>query len=122
METILIVDDDRDIRDLLATALSIEGWATLNTESLLGALAILQQSPQVHCILLDYNLPGMPLEEFVKQVHALVPAVQIILISAADHVAEKAKKFGFKYYLAKPIDFDELRRIIASLSSPREQK
>ena len=122
MSTILIVDDDRDTRDVLSTALSMDGWAIQTTDSLLGALAILQQSPQVRCILLDYNLPGMPMEEFVKQIDALIPKVQIVLISAQDRIKEKATKHGFKYYLAKPIDFDELRKIIAMFSDAGKQK
>ena len=43
-------------------------------------------------MLLDYNLPGMPMVDFLTQVSNLAPKMAVILISAVDNVAEKAEK------------------------------
>ena len=110
MNTVLVVDDEKDIRDMLSVALSAEGSAVQTTDSLLGALNILNLNVAIELMILDYNLPGMPMPEFLTEVRAIAPKIGIILISAADHVADKAQKYGIKYYLGKPIDFDELRK------------
>ena len=90
-----------------------------STDSLLGALSILSKNNEIECMLLDYNLPGMPMDEFLSQSRAMCPKLAVVLISAADLVAEKAKKFGLKFYLGKPIDFDLLRRTIAACMAER---
>jgi DNA-binding response OmpR family regulator len=60
-------------------------------------------------MLLDYNLPGMPMTDFVTQVRAIAPDTGIVLCSATYRVFEKADKIGLKHCLGKPFDWDELR-------------
>lgn len=109
MKNVLIVDDCADTRDMLTTALSIEGWMVQSTDSLLGALTIAEHNPEINVMLLDYNLPGMPMEDFKKRFDALSPKTGVILISAVNELAEKAQKFGYPHYLSKPIDYEQLR-------------
>lgn len=99
---------------MLSVALSAEGSAVQTTDSLLGALNILNLNVAIELMLLDYNLPGMPMPEFLTEVRVIAPKIGIILISAADHVAENAQKYGIKYYLGKPLDFDELRKVMSA--------
>jgi DNA-binding response OmpR family regulator len=107
--TVLIIDDDADTRDMITVGLLAEGWKVKAAHSLYGGLYILAEDSSISCVLLDYNLPGMPMEDFLKQVHGVAPKVNLILVTAADRVAEKARTFGFKWYLAKPFDFAHLR-------------
>ena len=99
---------------MLSAVLSAEGSVVQTTDSLLGALNILNLNIEIALMFLDYNLPGMPMPDFLTEVRAIAPKIGIILISAADHVAEKAQKYGIKYYLGKPIDFDELRKVMSA--------
>lgn len=118
MKTALVVDDDKDIRDMLSVALSAEGWLVQTTDTLLGAISILTQKNDIHCMLLDYNLPGMPMEDFLRQVRGFAPSLGVILVSALDTVAEKAEKYKISFYLGKPIDFDELRKAMNACCAP----
>jgi DNA-binding response OmpR family regulator len=114
MKNVLIVDDDKDIRDMLVVALSAEGWVVQSATTLLGALDILAANNEIEIMLLDYNLPGMPMEDFLKQVRGTTPLCGIVLISAVDKVAEKAERVGIKHFLGKPFDFDDLRAVMAA--------
>lgn len=109
---ILIVDDDPDIRDFLKVGLTADGWDVQVTDSFYGALGVLDLDTSISCMLLDYNLPGMPIEDFLQKVRNLCPQINIILMTAADRVADKAKKLGLKRYLPKPFDFTVLRNVL----------
>lgn len=110
---IMIVDDDKDTRDVLSVALSAEGYSVRVADSLIAALALLKDSQSsTACMLLDYNLPGMPLDDFMGDVRALSPLTAVILISAINSAGEKAEKYGIKHFIPKPIDFDDLRLVM----------
>ena len=110
--SVLIVDDDADIRDFLRVALKADGWDAQVTDSFYGALGALDADNSISCMLLDYNLPGMPIEDFLKQARSACPPLTIILMTAADRVADKAKKLGLKKYLAKPFNFTVVRNVL----------
>ena len=112
MNTILVVDDDPDTRDFLSVALSAEGSVVQTTSTLLGAIDILKANSEIDCMLLDYNLPGMPMEDFLTAARGISPKIGIVLISAADKVGERAAKVGLKHFLGKPFQVDELRKIM----------
>jgi len=114
MKSCLIVDDAEDIRDVLAKALSLEGWVIQSTDSLLGALTIVENNSDLDCMLLDYNLPGMPLEDFLQKFRAFCPQTAIVMISAVDELEEKAAKYAVPHFLQKPLDFDALRKAMSA--------
>jgi two-component system chemotaxis sensor kinase CheA len=58
MGTILVVDDHRTTRNLLARLLRLEGYGVVTAENVWQALAVLETEP-VSLVLLDFNLPGM---------------------------------------------------------------
>jgi len=115
---ILIVEDDADTRDMLVRHLSAEGYSVKATDTLYGALHILHHNHDVGCMLLDYNLPGMAMQEFLTQLQDVQPKLEIVLMSAADKVGEKAERFGFKHYIGKPLDFDRLRTMLSESFAP----
>jgi CheY-like chemotaxis protein len=59
MGTVLIVDDDPTLRDLLREVLEEEGYRVLEASEGTAALELLRRSPQRLVVLLDYLLPGM---------------------------------------------------------------
>ena len=121
-KNVLIVDDVADIRDMLTVALSAEGFLVKTTDSLYGALHILQQESCIDCMLLDYNLPGMPMEDFLKQIRDVAPKIGIVLISAVERVAGKAERLGIATYLGKPFDFDQLREAMEQCLRLQQEK
>jgi DNA-binding response OmpR family regulator len=115
---VLVVEDDLDTRDIVNLTLSSRGYAVKSTESLYGALDILKQvkNEPIGMILLDWNLPGMPMNEFLREVRNVQPNVPIVLSTAAYRAKEKAIQCGLKWWLPKPIFPEELIAMVEHLS------
>ena len=114
-ERILIVDDDRDVRESMGEYLQGHGYeVTLaeNGETMRKALAA--SVPDV--VLLDLNLPGedgLTLARWLREHHDLA----IIMVTAAGEVVDRVVglEVGADDYLAKPFDPRELRARLKSV-------
>ena len=105
---ILVVEDDKSVRNLIATTLRTNGYRF--TEAPTGEEAIIQASshnPDV--ILLDLGLPDMEGIDVIRRVRGW-SNVPIIVISARSEDADKitALDAGADDYLTKPFSVDEL--------------
>ncbi len=77
--SILITDDDRGIREILAEIVESKGFRPVLAEDGEAAIAIVQHEP-IHLALLDMNMPkltGLETLHLVRQIHALLPAILI---------------------------------------------
>ena len=103
--TILIVDDDIPIGNLLEEALAREGYATRRAYSGTEALMILERE-RPSLILLDLMLPGLSGEEVLAQIHG----VPVIVLSAKADMEGKvgALRGGAVDYVTKPFHMKEL--------------
>jgi DNA-binding response OmpR family regulator len=109
--SILIVDDDADIRDSLTLLLSLEHYVVRLAENREEALKLLAVGePDV--VLLDWFMPGMPIEDFVEKARAQYPALQIVLISASLNTRQKAKALKLKHYLTKPFEPEDVLKVV----------
>jgi DNA-binding response OmpR family regulator len=114
--TVLIVEDDADVRDAIALTLSMENFQVQAAENREAALAIIEvQPPSV--IILDWFMPGMDVESFVDKVSKEYPNTTILMISASMKLEEKAKQLGLKYYLSKPFEVADLLSIAQSCAA-----
>ncbi len=113
-KTILIVDDERRQRELLAGLIATLDCQAAEAASGEEALAYLQDHP-VDMILLDVRLPGISGMETLARIRRHDPTTHVLLITAhADlRQAVSAMKSGADDYLAKPVDLDELRVAIS---------
>jgi DNA-binding response OmpR family regulator len=107
-ETILIVDDEKEIRDLIHIYLKNEGYNTLKAENGIQALEILKTN-EVHLIILDIMMPkmdGMQACMKVREEHN----VPIIMLSAKSEDMDKILGLttGADDYLTKPFNPLEL--------------
>jgi DNA-binding response OmpR family regulator len=107
-ETILIVDDEKEIRDLIHIYLKNEGYNTLKAENGLEALEILKTN-EVHLIILDIMMPkmdGIQACMKVREEHN----VPIIMLSAKSEDMDKILGLttGADDYLTKPFNPLEL--------------
>lgn len=103
--TILIVDDDIPIGNLLEEALAREGYATRRAYSGTEALMVLERE-RPSLILLDLMLPGLSGEEVLARVHG----VPVIVLSAKADMEGKvdALRGGAVDYVTKPFHMKEL--------------
>jgi DNA-binding response OmpR family regulator len=105
----LIVEDDADTRDTLAILLSKKQIAVKTASNLYTALDILKDTDETAGImLLDYNLPGMPMTEFIREVKSIKPTIEIVLSTASSNVQHRSRQLGLEWYLPKPIMPEEL--------------
>ncbi len=111
--TILVVDDERNQREILGSILRSEGYAPLLAGSGQEALRALDKDP-VDLVVTDLVMPGMTGEELIDAVRARSPSVPIILTSAYGTIqtAVDALKKGAYYYFEKPVDRGRLLVII----------
>jgi len=108
--SILIVDDDKIIRDSLCEFLSLEGYVVEGTEGLRQAMSKLRTQP-FSLVIADVHLPdgdGLELLEIVRRDH---PRTIVIIITGYGTIesAVRAIKQGAYDYLTKPIVDDQLR-------------
>ena len=108
---ILIVDDERDNRELLSVILGFEGFRTTSAASGEEALVSATDDPP-DLILLDVMMPGMDGFEVATRLgsFASTACVPIIIVSAlSDRAArERSRQVGAVDFLVKPLDRDVL--------------
>lgn len=109
--TVLIVDDDEDIRVLLAEALRENGLRVLEAEAGNEALALVRHQ-DVDAIVTDQRMPGLTGAELVQELRERNIDVPTILMTAASQVQALAARLGIDCFLAKPFGIDDLIRVV----------
>jgi DNA-binding NtrC family response regulator len=114
MAQILIVDDDLNTCQSLATALSKEGHQVFEAHSGKEALEKIR-SQEVELAVIDLMMPGMNGLEFFQTLKALRPEVIAVMISAQAtvEVAVSAIKSGIYDFITKPFRLGEIKKAIA---------
>ena len=109
---ILIIEDDKDINDLLATALSKAGYRTRQAWSgTEGELLLKLEREAYALVLLDLMLPGMTGEEVLEQIRQeQKKEMPVLILSAKVSVQDKVKllRLGADDYITKPFSVEEL--------------
>ncbi|PYQ24613.1 MAG: hypothetical protein DMF81_04960 [Acidobacteria bacterium] len=123
-ETLLVVDDDPDNRDIICRRLEREGWATRPAESGERALEAVRAGG-VDLVLLDLLMPGLGGLEVLKALRLLRSAAElpVIMVTASSDSEDVVKALGqgANDYVTKPIDFPvAVARIRAALRTRRE--
>ena len=114
--TILIVDDEAGVRDLLGDALRIAGYETLVASDGDEALTLWRTNDVELCIV-DVNMPTMNGFEFVEAVRRDNEALPILLLSARDAAVDVAHglRIGADDYVRKPFSLEELLLRVAAI-------
>jgi PAS domain S-box-containing protein len=110
---ILIVDDERDIRDASERILSRIGFQTFTAQRGEEALQIFQDiHPSI--VLLDLKMPGMDGMEVLKHLRERDPFLLVIVITgyATVETAIEAMKQGAYDFISKPFEPDQLRIVV----------
>jgi diguanylate cyclase len=108
---LLIVDDERDNRELLDVILTWEGFVVLTAGSGQEALAVVAQHLP-HLVLLDVMMPGMDGHQVatILKSDPVTKNTPIIIVSAmtSDKSRSLGESCGADDFIAKPVDRDEL--------------
>ena len=112
---ILIVDDEPDIRELLAMTIRRMGFDAFCAENLDGACRMLERRQFDFC-LTDMKLPdgtGLQFIEHVQQHHEGLPVAVITAFGSIELAIESMKAGAFDF-LSKPIDLERLRTLVGN--------
>jgi CheY-like chemotaxis protein len=107
VSSVLVADDDDDIRQLILEYLAAEGDTVLEAKDGTQALAVaLAEQPDI--AILDQRMPGLSGTEVVRRMRATGVHVEIIFMTASSDVAKLAQEVGVRCYLGKPFGLADL--------------
>ena len=111
---VLLVDDDDDLRQALATNLEKHGLSVTQATNGQDALEKIDvQMPSL--IILDMNMPVMDGWEFAKRFYRRQEIAPIIVLTAEKKAGQGAADIGTKYSIGKPVDMQRLLSVVDSL-------
>lgn len=119
---VLIVEDDRELREALCTTLKLAGMKYFEADCAENALVALDKR-NFDIVVSDVNMPGMSGHELLAQVKSKVPGLPMMLITAFGQIkdAVDAMQSGADDYLVKPFEpqtlIDSIERIVGANSN-----
>lgn len=113
---ILVVDDTRTTRKVLARMLSIQQYAVVEAGSGQEALTILESNPDIQLVVSDYYMPDMDGFELARRIRRQRPDVRVLGISSSTDRQTSAGflKAGAHDFVSRPFVLEELQCRIAS--------
>jgi CheY-like chemotaxis protein len=111
---VLVIDDDRSIRELLSLHLANRGYdVAVAEDAIVGGKLVLAARPQL--IIIDVNMPYMDGPEFVAALRSAPQTsdIPVVFLTSDDEVTDRAKRLGAVACLKKPIMADRLLDIIS---------
>ena len=109
---VLIIEDDEDLREMMAQLLTLEGYDAATVSNGREALDYLHGPDRPNVILLDLMMPVMDGWEFQRRMEAdpALPSVPVIVLSALDQA--RSANIHAAAFLKKPLDFDRLLDLV----------
>jgi len=121
MPTVLIIDDEDQVRKLTRQILELEGYSVLEAGDGDSGIAMVGQN-EIDLIITDIIMPGKEGIETIFELRKATPEVKIIAISGGGRMGptgylELARKFGADRAFAKPFGRKELVDAVTELTS-----
>ena len=120
MATILIVDDEKNIRSGLAIAFEDEGYDTLEAEDGQKAWTLVNKR-SVDLVITDLRMPAMSGYDLLKKINAAYPTLPVIVLTGHGSIedAVQAMRDGAVDFFTKPVDLDHLVLTVGKALSNR---
>ncbi|MBP6311671.1 MAG: sigma-54-dependent Fis family transcriptional regulator [Flavobacteriales bacterium] len=111
--SVLLVDDSRDMLELLRRYMNGMGLTPFTTNNVVDAIAVLEQSP-VDLVITDLNMPEVSGTQLVRYITQHFPKVPVLVITGFPdvQVAVEVMKQGAVEFLVKPVTEAELRTTV----------
>ncbi len=120
---VLVVDDERELRDSLTQILTSIGHHVMAAVSGEDALSALRERgtdtpASIHMVLLDVNLPGMSGLEVLRDIRAFDPTISVLIITAHGNIrdAVEAMREGAYNYIEKPVRQPDIEALVRKAS------
>lgn len=113
MTRILIVDDEREVRDVLTRFFEGKNYTVLTADSGEAALDLMKEH-KIDAVLLDIRMPGMGGAETLRHLRSKWPQVPVLMVSGEDdeNKAKETIALGAFDYVLKPINLSYLERTL----------
>ena len=121
MFTILIIDDEKNIREGLAANFEMEGYNVKTSSNGADGLKLIAKG-DIDLVITDLRMPGISGEEVLAKVTAETPGVPVIILTGHGSIdsAVDAMRHGAYDFLTKPLNLDQLGMIVQRALSSRE--
>jgi len=112
--TILVVDDEPNIRRVLEAVLAKDGHTVLTGENGRKGLELLKSNPQIDVLITDLIMPDINGIELLSAAKEMDPNISVVMITAHGTIqsAVEAMKLGAFDYICKPFDLDEIKPLV----------
>ncbi len=116
MFSILLAEDDTNLRTLIAKNLQLRGFVVHTAQDGVAALELLNTC-DINIVVTDIMMPMMDGNGLVQAVKRVKPNMPVIMLTALDSIFDKRQSFnsGADDYMVKPVDFDELELRIRAI-------
>ncbi|PKM63214.1 MAG: DNA-binding response regulator [Firmicutes bacterium HGW-Firmicutes-21] len=116
MFDILVVEDDRNLRRIICTVLTKNGYNAIEAEDGRAALDLME-SKYIDLIISDIMMPNMDGYELTEALRNAAYTLPILMVSAKESFGDKKRGFavGTDDYMVKPIDVNELLLRVSAL-------
>jgi DNA-binding NtrC family response regulator len=120
--TILIADDEPNIRRVLEASFAKDGYTVLTAENGRKALDIVSTEPNIDVLLSDLIMPDMNGVELLEAVREINPSMSVLMITAHGTIksAVDAMRLGAFDYITKPFDMDEIKVVVKKALERRQ--
>ena len=121
---VLIVDDDEEIRTAAAVMVQAMGYSVMTASGPAEALAAVERTPP-RLVLTDALMPKIDGRQLCRLIKAGFSDVRVVIMTslytAPRYKYEALKTFHADDYLAKPVDFERLSKVLTKLLGKRGQ-
>ena len=117
-ETIMVVDDEANLVEMLSRELGRLGYSTVPVVSSLKAIDLFRAHPEIYdMIITDQTMPKVTGEALAREVLRIRPEIPIIMLSgwSKPEVQEEARKLGVRSFISKPFDLGVITHEIRAL-------
>ena len=112
--TILVIDDDESMRDLLRLHLAAAGYdVEVAADAIAAGYMVLRSPPDL--IITDVNMPHLDGFEFIEALRSdkTLPEIPVIFLTSVEEGDQRGKSLGAVGYVTKPVRADRLLALVA---------
>jgi len=112
MEKVIVHDTDRDVLEVLESALRLEGFDVYAVPKFEENFLEFIDRMRPHVVVLDYKLDGESCARICKEIKNKYPHLPVVALSCNSNIHEVYSQHGFDDYIRKPFDLDLLYRVL----------